>query len=428
MKIRIPHNFEPRNYQLPFFKIMDKGCKRAVLVWHRRAGKDKSALNLMIKKMLERKGIYYYFFPTYSQAKKVIWEGIDKEGMPFLEHFPKSLIVYKNDTEMKIKLRNGSMFQLVGTENIDSIMGTNPVGCVFSEYALQNPQAWNYIRPILAENDGWAVFIFTPRGMNHGWEILQTAKKSEKWFWQILTVDDTKAIPKWKLNEEKDEMPEDFFQQEYYCKFIEGANRVFTNIESCIYNGDLKVQQNHFYVIGVDLAKSHDYTVITPFDLHSWKAGIPTRFSRQDYTFQKSRIEEIAKKFNNALIRLDSTGVGEPIYDDLLNSGLNVEPFKITGGSTGTRKKLLENLRVLLSQKKIKIPNYEPLIDELKSFQYELLPSGETRMTVPSNCHDDCVFSLALAVWGLTTSEPYPEPKEENYLNSPIFLPRFPKY
>ena len=421
MNIRIPYNFEPRNYQLPFFKVMDKGCKRAVLVWHRRAGKDKCALNLMIKKMLERKGIYYYFFPRYSQARKVIWEGIDSSGMSFLDHFPKSLIVNKNDTEMKIRLRNGSLFQLIGTDNIDAIMGTNPVGCVFSEYALQDPLAWSYVRPILAENDGWAVFVFTPRGMNHGWEILQTAKKSENWFWQILTVDDTKAISKEKLEEEKSEMPEALFEQEYYCKFLEGANQVFKGFESCIYDGDLEPKPNHQYVIGVDLAKSYDYTVITPFDLHSWKAGMPIRISQIDYNKQKKLIIETAEKFNNALVRIDSTGLGEPIYDDLVAAGLNVEPFKITGGSTGTRKKLLENLR-------IKIPKFEPLIDELRSFQYELLPSGETKISVPSGCHDDCVFSLALAVWGLANLEPYPEPTKENPYPSPIIMPRFTKY
>ena len=73
----------------------------------------------------------------------------------------------ENVTEMKIKLKNGSLFQVVGTDNIDSVVGTNPIVCVFSEYSLQDKRAWEFIRPILRENDGIAIFIYTPRGKTH---------------------------------------------------------------------------------------------------------------------------------------------------------------------------------------------------------------------------------------------------------------------
>jgi hypothetical protein len=208
---------------------MQEGGRRAVCVWHRRAGKDKTLLNIMIWKMLERVGIYYYFLPTYAQGRKIIWEGIDKEGFKFLHHFPKDIVASKNDQEMRIELTNGSLFRVVGTDKIDTVVGTNPVGCVFSEYALQNPQGWNFVRPILRENEGWAIFNFTPRGKNHGWDIWQVAQAEKDWYAQMLTVEDTyvgvgkgrkRVMPPDAITKERAEgMEEELIQQEYFCSF-----------------------------------------------------------------------------------------------------------------------------------------------------------------------------------------------------------------
>jgi len=200
--ITLPHNFTPRDYQLPLLKALDKGYKRAIAVWHRRSGKDLVMLNYIAKCMYERVGTYYYFFPTYRQAKKVIWNGMTRDGVKFTDAFPKDLRVRTNDSEMLIEMDNGSIFQLIGTDNIDAVMGANPIGCVFSEWSLQNPSAWDYIRPILAENNGWAVFIYTPRGKNHGYSLLKTARAyPDVWYSEVLTVEDTKAIDVETLNQ-----------------------------------------------------------------------------------------------------------------------------------------------------------------------------------------------------------------------------------
>ena len=119
LKISIPYNFKARPYQLPLLAAMDSGCKRAVITWHRRAGKDIVTLNYMIKRMVQEVGIYYYVFPSYRQAKKVIWEGQNNDGAKFLDYFPPPLIEKKNDSEMKVILKNGSMFQLIGSDAYD---------------------------------------------------------------------------------------------------------------------------------------------------------------------------------------------------------------------------------------------------------------------------------------------------------------------
>ena len=198
-----------------------------VCVWHRRAGKDKSLLNIVAKEMVKTVGSYYYFFPTYNQGKKILWNGIDRDGFKFLDHIPKELRKRESGQEMLIELINGSIFQIIGTDNVDSVVGTNPLGCVFSEYALQNPIAWGYIRPILAENKGWAVFNFTSRGKNHGYDLVEYAKKQHDWWVNILPADKTGVFTVKELRREEEQyVMEDGdnlrFLQEYMCSF-EGA-------------------------------------------------------------------------------------------------------------------------------------------------------------------------------------------------------------
>lgn len=170
--------------------------------------------------MFERVGTYYYIFPTYAQAKKVLWDGLDRDGFPFIGHIPKEVVRNKNETELRIETINGSALQLIGSDNIDSVVGTNPIGCVFSEFALQNPKAWDYMRPILRENGGWAIFDYTPRGKNHGYQLYQMAKGNPEWFAEVLTIEDTKALSLDDIEAERREgMSEELIQQEYYCSF-----------------------------------------------------------------------------------------------------------------------------------------------------------------------------------------------------------------
>lgn len=224
------NKFKPRSYQIPFFRAMEiDGYTRAVLNWHRRSGKDFGVFNFCIRALQRRVGAIYYIFPTYSQGKKALWDAIDNEGRRILDNIPASLIESQNSTEMKIKFTNGSLFQIVGSENYNSLMGTNPMGVVFSEYALQDPAAYQYIRPILMANGGWVVFVSTPRGKNHFYNIYETARcNPEQWYCSKQTIEDTGVISLEQIEEEirLGTMSEDLVQQEFYCSFdlgVEGA-------------------------------------------------------------------------------------------------------------------------------------------------------------------------------------------------------------
>lgn len=217
MDVVIP--FKPREYQLPMLNHILQGGKRAFVEWHRRAGKDLCMWNLTVRMASTNIGLYFYFLPTYTQGKKIIWDGITNDGISFLSFIPKEMIARDtNGTEMKIKLKNGSIVQIIGTDNYDAIRGTNPIGCVFSEFAYQNPMAWDVVRPILRINKGWALFNTTPNGENHSHDIGEMAKKHKGWFHEVLTIKDTGQLTEADMDEERAEgYDEDMIQQEYYC-------------------------------------------------------------------------------------------------------------------------------------------------------------------------------------------------------------------
>lgn len=185
--------------------------------------------NYMIKRAYMEAGTYYYFLPSFAQAKRVIWDGMTNDGHRMLDYIPKEIIDGNpNNTEMKvwINLPSGqqSLIQLIGADSYDGIMGTNPRGVVFSEWSLMDPMAYDFIKPILAANGGWCAFIFTPRGKNHGWDLAEIARRNpEEWFFEILTVRDTGVLTEQQVESERRKgMPDDMIQQEFYCNFNRG--------------------------------------------------------------------------------------------------------------------------------------------------------------------------------------------------------------
>ena len=233
--MQIPYNFTPRSYQLPFFDALDSGKKRACLIWHRKSGKTLSLFNFAIKKAFERVGTYFHAFPEYSQGRKILWDGLSNEGNPYIKfHLHEAMVKNKNRNEMKIELSNGSIWQIIGADNYDSLVGPNPVGLILDEWAVSTryPKAWDYFRPILAQNGGWAVFVYTPRGRNHGWDLHSMAITNPEWFYQLLTVDDTRAVTQEAIDaERKAGMPESMIQQEFYCSFLASTENILIPFE-----------------------------------------------------------------------------------------------------------------------------------------------------------------------------------------------------
>lgn len=258
MNIVMPHLFSPRHYQLPVFQALQNGVRRINLRWHRRAGKDLTAIHICAMMGVLEPGTYWHVLPTYAQGKKVVWEGKTKEGVPFLDAIPEQIrIGNPNQTEMKIKFQSApnlvtgrsmaSTYQVVGGDNYDSLVGSNPKGIVFSEWSLTDPRAWDYFRPILAENEGWAVFIYTPRGKNHAYSQESRIKDDPAWFNSILTVDDTGAVAPERIQQDRKEgYSEEKIQSEYYVSY-ESAT------DGAVYKDEIRfLEENNRFDSGIE--------------------------------------------------------------------------------------------------------------------------------------------------------------------------------
>ena len=228
-EITLPYLWKPRPYQAGAWRYLAEGGKRLVMRWHRRAGKDEMLLHHTCCAAHQRKGNYWYMLPEYSQARKSMWSALNPHtGKRRIdESFPPELRKRTLEQEMMIELHCGSTFQLIGSDNFDSLVGSPPVGLVFSEYALSNPTAWSYLRPILLENGGWAAFNSTPRGANHFKSLCDLASREPGWHYDVKTADDTGVFSEQQLAEELRQMQAEhgdnfgksLWQQEYFVSF-----------------------------------------------------------------------------------------------------------------------------------------------------------------------------------------------------------------
>jgi len=211
------------------FKSLNEG-KNICAVVHRRAGKDIFCLEGWTLRGLNRIGTHVYLFPLFKQARQVIWQGMDFDGRPFMKAVPEPLIDRRNEARMEIDFFNGSKLILAGSNNYDGLMGTNPITIIYSEFSLHNPLARQYLNPILVQNKGIEILQFTPRGMNHGFDVFNQVKDLPDYHIEHLSVEQTfkhdgitPIITKDDIQRAKDlGMSEELIRQEFYVDFEVG--------------------------------------------------------------------------------------------------------------------------------------------------------------------------------------------------------------
>lgn len=219
----------PRPYQRKLWDYLEAGGKRSIEIAHRRWGKDDVALHRTAIAAHERVATYWHCLPEYEQARKAIWNAVNPHtGKRRIdEAFPDAIRASKDEQQMFIRFKNGSTWQVIGSDRYNSLVGAGVAGVVFSEWALANPSSWAYIRPMMEENDGWATFITTPRGNNHAKAMFDMAKENPKWFAEVSNVHDTQALTAEQLDESLNEYIALYgkdlglaqFEQEYLCSF-----------------------------------------------------------------------------------------------------------------------------------------------------------------------------------------------------------------
>lgn len=339
--------------------------------------------------------------PTYSLAKIIF----NKIAYAWETYLPELILNHKN-SELHLKLKNGSELYGKSIDNPTSLLGVSVdwMGC--DEAAKYPPNIWHeFLLPRTIEKKAEVFFPSTPKGAQ-GWfhELYALGKGVDPNYFSVDgPIWDNPAIDKAYVESLKPRWTEEYYRQEILGQFIDKAGIVFKNVDNYI-KGELeRFSKDKRYVIGVDLARQVDWTVIIVMDNNGHVVYFD-RFNKIEWSAQKQRICEVSKLYEHPLIYMDSSGIGDPIVSDLRTIGLNIMPVKTAQEKTN----LIDCLRIAMDNGKLSYPKIDILTDELKLFGYTQDKSGRISYNAPFGLHDDCVISLSLA-WrgaeGLNGSE-----------------------
>jgi phage FluMu gp28-like protein len=354
-------------------QILDSNKRFIVVMCGRRFGKSELSQILGITEALKG-GSVAYVTPTYGLAQV------------FFERLTKTLPFKNNISKLKIYCPNEGSIEFFTGERLDNLRGRKFHLVIIDEAAFISDleDGWsNSIRPTLTDYEGRAVFLSTPRGKNFFYSLFMKQGENDWQSFKFSTYDNPHINPR-EIDDARIQLPEVVFNQEYLADPAENSANPFGNafIRRCI--KPLSAQTIVCY--GIDLAKSVDFTVIIGLD----KSGNVAYFDRFQMDWHNTK--ETIKRLPPAPIIVDSTGVGDPILEDLIREGVNIEGLKFTSQS---KQQLMEGLASAIQQAKIGFPE-GVIVDELDVFEYQFTANG-VRYSAPSGFHDDCVVSLALA-------------------------------
>ena len=354
-------------------KILNADRRFVVVMCGRRFGKSELSQILIIKEALNG-GQVAYITPTYKLAQV------------FFERLTKVLPFKNNIQKLKIYCPNEGSIEFFTGERLDNLRGRKFHLVIIDEAAFISDleEGWNNsIRPTLTDYEGRAVFLSTPRGKNFFYSLFMKMGENDWQSFKFSTYDNPHINPR-EIDEARIQLPEVVFNQEYLADPAENSANPFGNafIKRCV----KPISAQPIVCYGIDLAKSVDFTVIVGLD----NGGNVAYFDRFQLDWHNTK--ETIKRLPPAPIIVDSTGVGDPILEDLMREGVNIEGLKFTSQS---KQQLMEGLASAIQQGRIGYPE-GVIVDELDVFEYQFTSHG-VRYSAPSGFHDDTVMALALA-------------------------------
>ncbi len=359
-------------------KVIDCDKRFIVMMAGRRFGKSLISQTIALESGIEGKRVAY-ITPTYQLGKIFFQE--------LLEMLP--LEIYKkNEADLVITFITGGTIRFFTGERLDNLRGLKFHLCIIDEASFipNLEDGWlNSIRPTLTDYKGKALFLSTPKGKNYFYSLFMKGNGGEE-DWQSFKFStyDNPYIDKSEVDSARMQLPEVVFEQEYMANPAENAANPFGSayIRQCIF----PMSTNPVACYGIDLAKAVDWTVVIGLD----KNGSVCHYERfqRDWRQTKEYIVNLPK----APILMDSTGVGDPIFEDMQREGLDVQGYKF---SSTSKQMLMEGLASAIHQRKITFPP-GPIVDELEIFEYQYTSFG-VKYSAPQGFHDDCVVSLSLA-------------------------------
>ena len=393
----LPIYYHPKQAEIFF----DWDVKNKVIPKGRRFGLTKGVANYFIEQMLDGVSPLLWVDTVNGNIDRYI----ERYFYPVLRHLPPSAWKWRQQKkELTIFNSKLDMRSSDQPERIEGfaykIVFLNEAGIILRDDYLFH----NVIQPMMFDFNPDMIVGGTPKGKGLFFELAQKGEDPLKknWGTRHFTSFDNPYLAHKELQDLVEEIPEVIRKQEVYAEFLEDSSTVFRNIKACAKAKPQKPKEGEKYYAGIDVAKHVDFTVIVILD-RKGRMVFMDRFKDMDWKAQKERIASILNRYNNALATIDSTGVGDPIYEDLRRSGARVRGYKFTKES---KKQLIESLMISFEEEKVEIlertdPQGRVLFGELGIFEYEHTSSGLIRYNAPPGSHDDCVIALALADWML---------------------------
>jgi len=409
-------------------EVLKCNNREVLVVAGRRFGKSALCGSIIGREFLEalnqiRKGQrnsvkIWIVAPTYELSRKV-FEYVVKFLLEFDKRFAKFI---SERPQPSLRVSESVWIQCKSATEPFSMLGEELDLVIIDEAPLISEKIYHqYIYPLtIAKSRNCKTYIIgTPRGKD--WFQRTYLRLKEKGAAFHYTTLDGVETDEDTLNEIKQVTPDLLFRQEYMAEFVDEAGTVFKKIEDCLINYVPKEPEvGHQYVMGVDLGRVDDYTVMVILDRTNNQIVSVDRFRGMDYPLQKQHIVARCQRYNARLV-IDATGVGRSIYEDLSREGIMVEDFTFSGKS---KEELIGKLMVFVDNQYIGIPKIEWLVDEFKAFQYEYINerTGEKLRNVkygaPKGYHDDGVDAVALAIWGLPTIKPIQKTQIQKFLST----------
>jgi hypothetical protein len=361
-------------------KVLSEAKRFNVLDCGRRWGKSALAINLLSENALDGHPVAY-FAPFYS-----LLSGTFKELYSVLN----TVTTRKHDNQF-IELATGGSIEFWSLENPIAGRSRKYKVAIIDEAAFNRNlwQSWTEaIRPTLTDLKGSAWFMSTPKGKNDFYKLWMRGQTGEQdWMsWQMPTVTNPHIDPS-EIEAARRDLPELAFAQEYLAEFNDNVANPFGLDKIRICTGQMSNEPAVCF--GIDLAKSFDWSVIIGLD----RFGVVSYFERFQRPWNETK--EIIRRLPRAAIKIDSTGVGDPITEDIQRERGDVHSFKYTSTS---KQQLMEGLSAAIHQRRIIFPE-GTIRAELESFEYQMTGTG-VKYTAPPGLHDDCVNALALA-WSM---------------------------
>jgi hypothetical protein len=392
--------FEPHAGQRPIIDAYIRGDREIVWVSGRRSGKTLVNSSIVAMETMIPNSKVWIVAPDYSLTEKVFNYLLQYVSKIYP---PKS---YKVGSKpgMSLRFNNGSVVECKSADNAISLLGDEVDLLILDEAAMMSPMVYDrYLFATTAMRKGTTIFISTPFKKNWFFRKYKEIQETGDGFTFNSPSSINPHIPVEEIERAKRSLPEDVFKQEYLAEFLDtgaGVFRGFYDVTIAKQDCYEEPKREHRYVIGVDIAKVNDFTVLTVIDRQSHKVVYWDRFNRIEWDLVIGRITALAQKYNNARVVVDSTGLGNPITERLQRNGVSCDDFKF---SSKSKKDLIDKLAIFIEHKGITIPDEAILLDELDCFACEMSETtGALKYSAPQGKHDDAICSLGLAVWSLS--------------------------